>query len=54
MQASESVTLQEYKFPERSALLLGREQEGRSYPFDKFHMLKASESVPPQDYKCWG
>jgi hypothetical protein len=28
LQASESVPLQEYKFPERSALLLGPEWEG--------------------------
>jgi hypothetical protein len=27
LQASESVPLQEYKFPEQSALLLGRERE---------------------------
>ncbi len=52
MQASESVTLQEYKFPERSALLFGREQVDRSYPFDRFHLLRAGKGMLPQDYKC--
>jgi hypothetical protein len=41
--------LLEFEFPERSALLLGQEQEERSYPFDRFLMLQASESLLLQD-----
>ncbi len=55
MQAIESVPLQEYKFPERSALLLGWEREGvpveSKYILNGFHILQASESVPLQEYK---
>jgi len=36
----------------KSGLLLGRGQVERSYSFDRFHMLRASKSVPQQDYRC--
>jgi tRNA G18 (ribose-2'-O)-methylase SpoU len=55
LQAIESVPLQEYKFPERSALLLGREREGVPVEFiyilKDYTFLQASESLPLQEYK---
>ncbi len=52
MEASESVPLQNFKLSEQSALLFWWEQEERSYPFDRFYVLQASKSVPPQDYNA--
>jgi hypothetical protein len=58
LQASESVPLQEYKFPERSALLLGREREEVQveliYILKDYTFLQASQSVPLQEYEFQG
>ncbi len=47
--------LQEYKFPERSDLLLGREREAVPveliYILKDYTFLQASESAPLQEYK---